>query len=313
MKKTAVMFIVFVLQGITISVGANAKNSDNPLKLVNVTENVYAIVGPTGNRSKQNLGNNATFGFVVTEKGVVLIDSGATFEGAEKIHAIISSVTKKAVKYVINSGGQDHRWLGNDYFSKKGAIIIASKAAVEDQKQRVQDQFVRLGNLIGAKGIKRTTPVYASKVFESEYRFKLGAVKFNIIYAGQAHTPGDSFVWLPEQSVVFTGDIVYTQRMPSITSHSNSKSWLSAFQAMAALNPGFVVPGHGEPTNLERAKKDTYDYIAFLRKRISEYIEVGGGIENIGNLDQQPFSYLKNYKNLKGRNAQQVFQEIEFE
>lgn len=309
MKKIVLVSTLSLLMSLNVFA---AKNADT-LELVNVTNNVYAIVGSLGNRSKQNLGNNATFGFVVTTKGVVLIDSGATFEGAKEIHTLIKSVTKLPIKFVINSGGQDHRWLGNDYFKKNGAIIIANKNAVVDQKNRVQEQFFRLGNLLGEKGVKKTNPVYADKVFESKYEFKFGGVEFEIIYAGQAHTLGDSFVWLAKQSVVFSGDIIYTQRMLSIGEHSNSKSWLSAFNAIAALKPTYIIPGHGVPTNLERSKKDTYDYIAYLRTLITEFIDVGGGIENIGKLDQQKFNYLKNYKNLKGRNAQQVFQEIEFE
>lgn len=309
MKK----FILFFIVLFSVSFNTFAESSKNTLTLKKITTNIYAIVGPLGNRSKNNLGNNATFGFVVTSAGVVLIDSGATYEGAEKIHKLIKTVTKLPVKIVINSGGQDHRWLGNDYFKKQGASIIASKKAVDDQRHRVQEQFFRLGNLIGEKNIKRTNPVYADKVFEEKYNFTLGSIEFKITHTGQAHTPGDSFIWLPKQQVVFTGDIVYTQRMLSITDHSNSKLWLESFNAFAVLKPKYVIPGHGEPTSLARAKKDTYDYIFYLRKMLTEFIEVGGGIENVGKLDQQAFSYLKNYKNLKGRNAQQVYQELEFE
>ena len=307
-RLTLILIALFLFNSPVFS----EKNNES-LRLVTVTNNVYAIVGSLGNRSKQNLGNNATFGVVVTKEGVVLIDSGATYEGAENIHKLIKTVTKQPIKIVINSGGQDHRWLGNDYFKKQGASIIANSHAVKDQKHRVQDQFFSLGNILGSKGIKHTNPVYADKVFDDKYTFALGGISFNIIHAGQAHTPGDSFIWLPKQSVVFTGDIVYTQRMLAVLSFSNSKSWINAFDAFAALKPKYVIPGHGEPTTLSTAKKDTYDYLVFLRKLLSEYIDVGGGIENIGKLDQQQFSYLKNYKNLKGRNAQQVFQEIEFE
>ena len=299
---------VFVLQTVAV-----AKNSDKNLKLVKVIDNVYAIVGSTGNRSKQNLGNNATFGVVVTKDGVVLIDPGATYEGAASIHKIIKSITMKPVKIVINTGGQDHRWLGNDYFKQQGATIIANKRAVADQKARQQDQFFILGNLLGKKGIQKTTPAYADQTFDHQYSFSLGGIVFTITHAGTAHTPGDSYVWLPNQKVVFTGDIVYVERMLGIFGFSSSKIWPQAFEAVAALKPQYVIPGHGKPTTLSVAKKDTYEYLVFLRKIVAEFIEAGGGIENIGKLDQSKYSYLKNFDVLKGRNAQQVFQELEFE
>ena len=56
-----------------------------------VVDNVYAIVGPLGQRSAENDGLNANFGFVATPKGVILIDSGASLLGAKKIEAAIGN------------------------------------------------------------------------------------------------------------------------------------------------------------------------------------------------------------------------------
>ncbi|MBN4080171.1 MBL fold metallo-hydrolase [Beggiatoa alba] len=309
MKRTLlILFTLFLFNSV-----ASAKQSASNLELVAVTKNVYAIVGPLGIRSKQNMGNNATFGVVVTNQGVVLIDSGATFEGAARIHKLIKGITKQPIKIVINTGGQDHRWLGNDYFKRLGARIIANQRAVTDQKLRQQDQFFILGNLLGNKGLKKTDPVFADQRFDKALDFSLGGTSFQLFHAGQAHTPGDSFIWLPKQKVVFAGDIIYVERMLSVFDFSNSKTWINAFDAIAALKPRFVIPGHGHPTSLAQAKKETYDYLVFLRKLLSEFIAVGGGIENVGKLDQSQFNYLKNFKILKGRNAQQIFQELEFE
>lgn len=283
------------------------------LTLQKVAQDVYAIVGEPGNRTPGNLGNNATFGFVVTTKGVVLIDSGGTYNGARAIHSIIKSVTDKPVVKVINTGGQDHRWLGNGYFKQHGAQIIASEAAVKDQRARVKDQFFMLGNLVGEKEIKLTNPVYAEKTFKTRYSFKLGDTVFEIHHAGQAHTPGDSFVWLPQKKVMFTGDIVFTERMLGILEHSNSKSWIKVFQAMAAFNPQYIIPGHGHGTNLDQARKDTYDYLVELRQAVASFIRNGGDISDIGSIDQSKFAYLINHDTLSGRNAQQVYSEMEWE
>ena len=111
------------------------------LELIKLTDKAYAIVGELGNRSTENLANNATFGFVVTKAGVVLIDSGGGFAGAKALHTVIRRVTDQPITHVINTGGQDHRWMGNDYFKRQGATIIASAAAVQDQKARSRDQF----------------------------------------------------------------------------------------------------------------------------------------------------------------------------
>jgi len=287
--------------------------ADGELKLQKVTEDVYAIVGELGNRTADNLGNNATFGFVVTSAGVVLIDPGGTYQGAQKIDLVIKQVTDKPVVKVINSGGQDHRWLGNGYFKKQGAQIIASEAAVNDQKARTQDQFIGLGNLVGDEGIKGTDAIYADETFEQQLDFKLGDTQFEIRHAGPAHTPGDSFVWLPQKKVMFTGDIVYVERMLGVGAQSNSKNWVSVYESMAAYQPQYLVPGHGQVTNLSQANKDTYDYLVFLRKSVSDFMENGGDMSDISSVDQSKINYLLNLELISGRNAQQVFTELEWE
>ena len=287
--------------------------ADPVLQLKSVDKNIYAIVGPLGNRDPQNLGNNATFGFIVTSEGVVLIDPGGTYQGAAEIHKLIKTVTDKPVRIVINTGGQDHRWLGNGYFKQLGARIVANTKAVADHKARTQDQFFMLGNLVGDKGLKNTEAVYAEETFEEQLAFTLGDTVFELHHAGPAHTPGDSYVWLPQHRIVFTGDIVYVQRMLGVIPVSNSKNWLAVFENMAARRPRIVVPGHGHVTTLEEATAHTYDYLVFLRQAVSDFMDNGGGIEDIGKLEQSRFSFLENYEILKGRNAQRVYEELEWE
>ncbi|WP_455202091.1 MBL fold metallo-hydrolase [Kaarinaea lacus] len=310
MKNTLTIKLLLVVLLLGFAASGNAADV---LKLQKLADNVYAIIGPMGNRDKTNLGNNANFGFVVTNEGVLLIDPGGTYQGAAEIHKLIKSVTQQPVKIVINTGGQDHRWLGNSYFKPLGATIIANKAAVADHKARQQDQFFMLGNLVGDKGLAKTEAVYADTVFDRDYQGRLGDVAFEIHHLGTAHTPGDSFVWLPEQNIVFTGDIVYVDRMLGVIGVSNSKNWLSVFEGMATFKPSILVPGHGQVTTLKKARTDTYDYLVFLRDAVSAFMEDGGGIENIGKLDQSRYEYLKNYDTLKGRNAQRVYEELEWE
>ena len=82
---------------------------------------------------------------------------------------------------------------------------------------------------------------------------------------------------------------------------------------MEAFNPEYIVPGHGHVTTLDKARKDTYSYLRFLRQSVADFMDSGGDIADIRSIDQSKFSYLVNYEFLKGRNAQQVFEELEWE
>lgn len=288
-------------------------NAGEEMRLQKVSDHVYALVGPFGNRTPENLGNNSTSGFVVTDEGVVLIDSGGTYRGAAAIDALIKQITDQPVKVVVNSGGQDHRWLGNGYFKERGARIVASKAAVADQKARTQDQLFMLGNLVGTEGLKGTEPMYADETFEETWRFTLGGVTIELQQVGPAHTPGDTLIWLPKERIVFAGDVVFVERMLGVLPHSSSRGWIEAFDAMAALDPVTIIPGHGPVTDLAGARKDTRDYLTLLRETVEKFMDEGGDITGIGTLDQSRFSHLLDYATLKGRNAQQVYQEMEWE
>lgn len=283
------------------------------LEATPVTDGVYAIVGPMDQRNPQNLANNATFGFVVTGAGVVLIDPGGSYKGAAQIAATIKSITVKPITHVINTGGQDHRWLGNGYFKERGAVIIASTAAVADHKARVNDQFFGLNALIGEDAMMGTRDVYATQTFEHELDLSIGGITFQLRHVAAAHTPGDALVWLPNQSVVFTGDIVYVERMLGVGPQSSITTWLDAFDAIAALSPTHVVPGHGPPTDMKRAQAETADYLTMLRSKIGTIIENGGGINDATAIDQSSFAHLGVYDRIKGRNAQQVYEQMEWE
>ncbi|HEB95508.1 MAG TPA: MBL fold metallo-hydrolase [Sedimenticola thiotaurini] len=286
--------------------------AETPLEIQRVTEGVYAIVGELDQRSAENYANNATFGLVVTDDGALLIDSGGCYRGAEQIDRAIRSITDQPVKIVINSGGQDHRWLGNGYFKARGARIITSDAALADQRARTNDHFNRLEQLLGP-ALDGTEPVYADETFENGMSLTFGGVEFRLIHAGPAHTVGDLFVWLPRQRVMFAGDIVFTERMLGTGPAGDSASWLQVFDTMMDYDPLWIVPGHGHVASPGQARADTRDYLEFLRQKVAEVIDAGGDAIDATEIDQSRFRYLKLSGRIARRNAQAIFTQMEFE
>ena len=277
-----------------------------------VTDDVWAIVGPTEQRNPENLANNATFGLVVTPDGAVLMDPGGSYKGAAMLHDAVRMITDQPVEYVINTGGQDHRWLGNGYWQAQGATVIASEAAVEDHRARAEDHMIALSQFLG-DGLDGTEPAYADVTFETDYTLEVGGLSFEIMHRGAAHTPGDSFVWLDERDVMFTGDIVYVDRLLGNGPARDTDGWIAVFEAMAAYRPAHIVPGHGGPTNLATATRDTHDYLVNLRTQIGSLIEDGGDIMDAPKIDQSAWAHLDQFDALAGRNAQATYEEMEWE
>ncbi|MDJ0820240.1 MAG: MBL fold metallo-hydrolase [Paracoccaceae bacterium] len=282
------------------------------LKVQVVAPGIWALEGPAEQRDLENLGNNATFGLIETSEGAVLIDPGGTWQGAEALQDVIRGLTDRPVTHVINTGGQDHRWLGNGYWQAQGAQVIASEAAVTDQQDRGSLQLTMLSQLVG-DGLEGTTPAYADVTFEARHDLSIGGRLIELHHVGAAHTPGDSFVWLPEAGVVFTGDIVYVGRVLGVMAFSDSATWLEAFAAVEALEPTHLIPGHGPATTLTTAQRDTKAYLMNLRTQMRTHIEAGGDIIGSVEVDQSAFAYLDQFDALAGRNAQAVFEQMEWE
>ncbi|MGY8870743.1 MAG: MBL fold metallo-hydrolase [Pseudomonadales bacterium] len=282
------------------------------LEVALIAPNVYSIIGPLEQRSELNLANNATFGFIVSDTGVIMIDSGGTLEGAKALERIIQTITHKPITHIINTGGQNHRWFGNRYFTDKGAATITSTMTQADQKQRGSLQANNTARLTG-KNWLGTDPQVAQRVILDDTTLEISGITLQIIPVGPAHTGGETLVWLPKQKVLFSGDVIYVERMLGIGSQSHHQEWIKAFEKIVELQPAVIVPGHGHPTTLAIATQDTYNYLTFLRNEVGKLLRAGEDISSASAIDQSQFSYLKVYEQIKNRNAQRVFEEMEWE
>ncbi len=279
-----------------------------------VAEGVYAHVGDKGPRSLENEGLNANIGLVVTPAGAVLIDSGATFQSAKQIHDAVKAVTPQRVKWVFNTGGQDHRWLGNGYFKAQGAEIIAHADAQADMVNRGNDHLQGLKATLGARA-DGTVPTLPTRfLVGNDERLELGGVVFEFRHRGGAHTPGDTMVWLPQKSVLFTGDVVYVDRMLGVLPVSNTKRWLDSFAVMEQLKPQVLVPGHGNVTTVATAQADTQAYLLALRAHMKKAVDDGVDMSAaVRSFDAAPFVRLLNAAELMPGNASRTYLELERE
>ena len=130
---------------------------------------------------------------------------------------------------MINTGTQDHRWLGNGFFAEQGASVIGHRGGQADMQARGGDQLSALQALL-QQGAAGTAAHFPTRWIEaSRATLELGGVVFELRHQGGGHTPGDMMVWLPQKDVLFTGDIVYVDRLLAVLPVSNTRLWLAAF------------------------------------------------------------------------------------
>ena len=281
-------------------------------KATQVAENIYGIVGPLGQRSEANAGLNANYGFIVTASGVILIDSGASAHSAVMLEKAVKEVTAKPIRWVLNTGSQDHRWLGNGYFAGKGAEIHAMSGTVKTQKDSAEQQLTGLKRFLGTQ-LAGTQPFYATQTHAApEQSLVIDGVRLQWIETN-AHYPGDTMIHLPDASVVFTGDLVYVDRILGVLPGSNVRKAQAAFKRLEALGVKYIVPGHGRVTDPAQAKRETGDYYDFLISNIGAAARNMDPIGETLNKFATPaqFMHLENFADLHRANMNRVFVDFE--
>lgn len=283
------------------------------LQPTTIAPNVYAIIGDLGPQTYKNDGLNTNLGFIVSDQGVLVINSGPSQRVAQALHAAIKKITSKPVKWVVNVNSQNHHWLGNAYFKSLGVVIIAHKEA-DRVMHEVGDMQLSANKTLLKEKAAGTNLVYPSELIDESRELKVGDITIQLIHFGRAHTPGDIALWLPQQKIIFSGDIVFTERMLAVIPLGDSNGWVQAFDKLMQLKPDTIVPGHGHSTTPEKARKDTHDYLVYLRAATKKALDKGEMMQDtVDNVDQSQFKYLVNFDLLAKRNLNQVYLEMEKE
>jgi len=280
---------------------------------VEVIPNVWSAIGATAPSTYDNAGHNNNLSFIVTDEGVVVINSGGTYELAEALHTEIKQITEQPVVMVFNENGQGHAMLGNSYWAQQGVKIIAHVDAAEEFADRGPQ------SLAGAKRVARenadkTTLAPPTETFEDSYIVTLGGMEIQALYLGPAHSAGDISIWLPQQKLVIAGDMAFHERMLPIFEDTMTADWLETWDtAFEPLNATYVIPGHGHPTNMDQVRRYTRDYLVYLREQVGAHLDDGGDLEGAYYVDQSPYLHLHTFDELAKRNAGRVYEQMEFE
>lgn len=274
---------------------------------------VFSAIGATAPPTYENSGHNNNLSFIVTGEGVVVINGGGAYVLAEALHQEIKARTDQPVVLVINENGQGHAMLGNSYWAEQGVPIIAHEDAAaefEDRGFRILEAMQEL-NKEKAAGTYLQGP---TETFRDEYIVELGDYRIEVRYLGPSHSSGDVVVWLPNQELVIAGDIAFHERMLPLFEDTNTLDWLDTWDTeFEALKAAYVIPGHGHPTNMDQVRLYTKGYLEYLRGKIDEHIEAGGGLAEAYYVDQSPYTHLDTFEELATKNAGRIYEQMEFE
>jgi len=225
---------------------------------------------------------NSNAGVVLTEDGVVLIDSGHNPTDSRAILDAVKKLTSLPVRFLIDTEPHGDHTTGHFVFSPP-AVIIAHEGATDSMKKAyspARNEKLMAGSpemRAAFDGFRMITP-------HMEYRQKmtlnLGERTFELMYLKGVHSEADTAVWLPKERVLFSASAVVVNQYNILRPFVTIPDILAAAKMMKGLNPEFVVPGHGTPGTV-KIFEDSERYYALLLERVGKLAREGKSLDEI--------------------------------
>jgi glyoxylase-like metal-dependent hydrolase (beta-lactamase superfamily II) len=208
-------------------------------------------------------------GIVVGDDAVLVVDTQATPVMAQDVIRRIREVTDKPIRYVVLSHYHAVRVLGASAY--KAPHIVSSQDTYdlivergEQDKASEIGRFPRLFNAVESVPPGMTWP---NITFTGKMTLWLGKLEVQLLQLGRGHTKGDTVVWLPQEKILFSGDLVEFDATP-YAGDAYFKDWPTTLDALAALKPAKLVPGRGAalqtPDQVQAGLAGTRNFIAEL-------------------------------------------------
>jgi glyoxylase-like metal-dependent hydrolase (beta-lactamase superfamily II) len=221
---------------------------------------------------------------------------------------------KPVVKVVVSHYHADHIY-GLQVFKDEGAEIVAPRGAYEYLDSPVSAERLDERRLSLDPWVNDDTRLVRPDLLIEEFeQFSLGGIDFQLNYLGSAHSEGDLTMYVVQDRVLFSGDIIFERRVPFV-GDADTRRWLETLQALETDQLLALVPGHGPAANDPvAAVARTRRYLAYLRD------VMGAAVEELEDFavayeaaDWSPFEQMPAFRAANRRNAYQVFLSMEAE
>lgn len=251
-------------------VSVNAYALNYALTPEKIAPDTYAFIGKTEDFSPQNGGNIINTAFIVTNNGVIVIDTGVSQLYGNAQRTAIKTITDKPILKVIHTNYHPDRFLGNQAYHD--VTIAALPATIQGMKEHAEDFTNNMYRMIGSwmQGTEAQFPtesLQAGELIIDNHALQL--------YALQGHTPADLVILDKTTGVLFTGGVVFYQRMPTTPSVTRLEDWLTELDTLEKIPFKILLPSHGAPTSDKRAIIQTRQYLQWLAQTLNTAAESG--------------------------------------
>jgi glyoxylase-like metal-dependent hydrolase (beta-lactamase superfamily II) len=279
---------------------------------VQVADGVYMVRGTGGEADATNRGRIGNTGFIVGDRGVVVIDVGVSHRHAVALLDAIRRVTDKPVVLAIVTHVHQEFLFGAAAFRERGIPIRMQRSAAELMAARCTKCLTTLRRLLGEDEMRDTAMFTPDQVFDNSHTFDAIGRPVRVLHFGHSSGPGDIAVFDERSGVLFAGGLMEQQRIPDVQD-SQLPGWRAALDAIEALPVSTVVPGHG-PASSPGLIATTRRYLDRLDARVRQLVTNGAALSEVpdaSGLDE--FRSWDQYDTIHRRNASILFVRVERE
>lgn len=189
-------------------------------------------------------GGGPNSGLIISGNDVILIDSSFSLSHGKQLLLNLHQVTSKSPTYIINTHSHGDHLFGNEAFAPPAMVIAhenVRKTLILQGENMIKSFASRWAHLI--PDIADTTLILPDITFTDKITLHLAGRSIELIHPGPAHTNSDVMIYLPEQKILFSGDLFFNRVFPPIL--GSSTGWIAALEKMETMEFDKLVPGHG--------------------------------------------------------------------
>ncbi len=210
-----------------------------PIQLKQVAPDLYFLY--------DDLSSNSAF--LVTEEGVLVIDTRQHPAHGRDLIERIRAITDKPVKWVINTHAHGDHYYGNPAFKAIGATIIAQRDVVVGMIKNEQLEFKRRLAFFKSLNLDpaEVKTILPDVTFDSRLTLKLGGRSIEIMYLGPGQNPGDTLVYFPHARALYVGGPFANSNWSNMSFTPSMDGWIALLGKIADMqNVDLFLPGHGD-------------------------------------------------------------------
>ena len=247
---------------VSFSALTRAQQQPQPLKVTKIKDNVYWAQGGVGSND----------GFIVGATGVILVDAKSTVDSEKGVIAEIAKVTPKTVNTVlITHSDNDH--VGGLAAFPPGLTIIAQ----DNCKKEMQ----------ASAGSRNPAPQdrLPTKTFTKSDKLTADGIRIRLYHWAAGHTSGDTVVYLPDQKVVFGGDLLAgapdrAETLIHLEKHGSAAGWIENVKGMLGLDADTYLTGHGNMMTKADVQKK-FDLIQDKYNKVKAMVAQGKSVDEV--------------------------------